>query len=82
MTLQDIRKEIDAIDDELLALLARRIALAQDARALKPQAKDSERETEVHQHWTDQANALGLDPVHVKTVADAVIAASRSAQTP
>lgn len=82
MSLSDIRRQIDAIDLELLHLMEQRIQLALQAREHKPKAHDPAREQEVQAAWSKEAEQLGLDARKVKAVLDAITDLTRSAQRP
>ncbi len=80
MTLPDIRQQIDQIDSELIALLARRITLARKARAHKTQVLDASREADVVHHWRVEATAQNIDPDAAAQLAETIIRITRSAQ--
>ena len=72
MTLQDLRAEIDATDDALLALLAKRGKLVRAVWALKQAAGeerlDVAREAQVLLRLREQGAALGLDANDVERI--------------
>lgn len=82
MTLPNIRRQIDAIDLELLHLLEQRVQLALQAREHKPKAHDPEREKEVGTTWLKESERLGLDARKIKAVLDAIVDLTRCAQEP
>lgn len=82
MTLLHLRSQIDLLDQELLGLLAKRVALARETRALKTNARDAKREDDLRTQWRKGAEALGLDAKKTEAVLDAVIDLSHSAQQP
>ena len=82
--LQEARDHIDALDQELVALLARRTGLVLRAGRAKAELNlpvhDPEREAAQLQARRDWAAASGLDPLGVEEVFRAVLRASRMAQ--
>ncbi len=82
MSLHDIRSQIDAIDDEILHLLADRVALARKTRSFKGSARDPKREEEIHDTWHQKADELDLDPEKTDVILQGVIDLSRSVQKP
>ncbi|MBI2342845.1 MAG: prephenate dehydratase [Deltaproteobacteria bacterium] len=58
MSLDYIRKKVDALDAELLALLNRRMEMTIRTKNLKQQAEDAGREKEVMAHITSESRAL------------------------
>ena len=82
MSLHDIRSQIDTIDDEILHLLADRVALACKTRSFKTSARDPKREEEIHDLWHHKAEELDLDAEKTDAILNAVIDLTRSAQKP
>lgn len=81
MTLADIRRAIDGVDDQILRLLEQRIALARQTRGLKPQPRDPAREAEVLRRIRSTArNPLLADSA--ERVFREIIAVTREAQEP
>jgi prephenate dehydrogenase len=82
--LQEVRDHIDALDQELVGLLARRTELVLRAGRAKAELKlpihDPEREAAQLQARRQWAEALDLDAQGVEEVFRAVLRASRSAQ--
>lgn len=76
-----LRARIDALDAELVVLLAKRAAAAKEAMDLKAAAGqpafDAAREAEMLAALRTQARALQLDEVRVAEVFRAVLALSR-----
>ncbi len=81
MTLPDIRRLIDAIDVQLLTLLAERLALARKARSFKTQIEDSGREEELRRNWRKIGTELGLESAVIDKILADIISASRSVQS-
>jgi chorismate mutase-like protein len=75
--LADIRKEINAIDDEIIALLARRFALLPEVVAYKQAhglpAVIPERVQEVLDRNAARAEKLGLDAALIRAVYERII---------
>ncbi len=73
------RDVLDALDDQLLELLARRAAhvgqMAERKRAEGLPLRDPERERVTLARWRKRAEALGLDPELAERVARDVIGA-------
>lgn len=82
--LSEARGQIDAVDRELLALLARRTELARRAGRAKADlgrpVRDPEREAALLDEREAWGAALGLDAASVRALFEDVIAASRAAQ--
>ncbi len=80
----DLRREIDAIDDEIIALLAKRLALVPDVVAYKL-ANDlptiiPARIDEVLQRNTDHAARMGMRPQDIRGIYERIIAAMCAAE--
>lgn len=81
--LERLREGIDAIDLELVRLLARRAKLARRAMAARAAAsgtfrvRNRAREAELRALWRARARRLGLDPRATERVFAAVLASSR-----
>ena len=82
--LPEIRAEIDAIDRELLAVVARRMALVEEAAAYKRRhglrIRDAAREREVLDDRCRRAEALGLPCGEVESIFRLLLRASRDQQ--
>lgn len=82
--LQETRELIDALDRELVALLARRAALSSRAgrakAALGKAVRDEERERALLAARAEHARELGIDPGGVREVFEAILRSSRSLQ--
>ena len=77
-SLDDVRDAIDAIDDELVALLGRRGAWVRRAATFKADedaVRDPGRVEQVVRRVRDRAQALGADPDVVEDTYRAMIAA-------
>ncbi len=79
--LAEFRLQIDAIDEQLLTVLAQRAALVAQAWRLKentgmPQ-RNAEREREILARMAAHGEALGLDPQAVAAVFQQVIGVAR-----
>lgn len=84
-TLLDIRKDIDAIDDELVALLSKRVELAQEVGLVK--GKDNrpyftpERERQIYEKL-DRINPGPLRNRQLSAIFREIISAARAAEKP
>ena len=82
--LQEVRRQIDTLDHEMMRLLAGRASLVRRAFAVKQQlgraVVDLERELSVLAIRRDWARARGLETDSVATIFKAVIAFSRELQ--
>lgn len=82
--LADVRRAIDALDDQLLDLLTTRLELARRARPLKEGAglplQDLGREAAVVRRAADAARIRGLDPEPVRDIFWRLVELSRDAQ--
>lgn len=77
MTLLDLRAQLDALDSELLHLLARRAQLVEEVWAWKRQQQmpriDAARESELKTRLLNQAEQLGLSRKAVAPILDHII---------
>jgi chorismate mutase/prephenate dehydrogenase len=82
--LPELRAEIDALDAELLEVLARRMAVVAEIAAHKRlhglRVRDSAREREVLDDRVRRADALGLPPGEVEPIFRTLLRASRERQ--
>ncbi|HNQ88802.1 MAG TPA: bifunctional chorismate mutase/prephenate dehydrogenase [Verrucomicrobiota bacterium] len=83
--LDALRREIDAIDEQIVDLLGRRQAMTQSAVAIKTAAGlpvyHPAREENLISQRRDQARRAGLDPQHVEELYRCIIRQSRMQQT-
>lgn len=80
-TLASIRASIDALDDQLLAVLAERMQAAVLLKPLKNgQVQDLEREKQVRERWVNRAASLGLSPEFAVALLAIVLAESKRLQ--
>jgi chorismate mutase len=67
-----LRSKIDALDDQILELLAQRAKVCRSIGAAKKKQgapiRDHERETEVYKRIRAKAEGLGLDSMQVEAV--------------
>ncbi len=77
MELEELRKKIDALDEELLNVLAKRMALIPDVALYKKKRnlpfKQPEREQQLIEHKRELAKELGLNPDLVEKISRAII---------
>jgi chorismate synthase len=83
-TLVSLRRDIDAIDRQMLVLLSLRQALALEIGRVKARRGgrilDVKRERDVQKNYQEAASELGLDVRQVRRMFDAVITMARDAQ--
>ena len=82
MTLEDLRNEIDAIDDEIAPLLARRMSLAAQVAAIKRQCGAPILQQDREQAILDRLGAA-IEPEYqpaLATIYKAIFRASREYQ--
>jgi chorismate mutase / prephenate dehydrogenase len=83
--LEDLRRDIDGIDEQIVALLARRHTTVQQVVALKTAHRlpvyHPSREEDLISQRRDQAVRAGLDPDHVEELYRSIIRHSRVRQT-
>lgn len=79
-----VRARIDAVDDEILALFKRRMAVVGELAAIKREhglrIRDAERETELLAARREKAESLGLSPEVIDSLFRLIIFASRDYQ--
>ena len=84
LQLDAVRRELDSVDQTLIQLLARRLALGLDAaglkRALGMPIHDAEREARVQANGREWARDTGLDEDEVSEILKRLTALSRGKQ--
>jgi chorismate mutase len=82
--LESIRKEINALDDELLKLIEKRLSLAPDIAKIKKQMKlkvrQPKREEELLERLRQKASAKGLDSKMIEKIFKEIMNESRKIQ--
>jgi len=78
--LPELRAEIDAIDDDILALVARRVALAAPVRAIKPQGRHPFRPAREEALLARLGKDVSVPPALIERVWRALIGAGLFAQ--
>ncbi len=82
--LESLRREIASLDEELVSLLARRLALVEEVGEVKQQlglpTLDPTREAEVVRRGAELARARGLDPELARDVLWRIMAHARYIQ--
>ncbi len=82
--LEALRHEIEALDEQLVSLLARRLALVEEVGEVKQQlglpTLDPTREAEVVRRGAELARARGLDPELARDVLWRIMAHARFIQ--
>jgi chorismate mutase/prephenate dehydratase len=85
MSLKELRTKIDALDAQVVKLLAERFRLAQEIGRLKKDTgqpvTNTTRETRVMQHIAQLAEQEGLDPLVLQKIYHEVIASAKTMQT-
>jgi chorismate mutase len=80
-TIASVRARIDALDDQLLVVLAERMQAAMQLKPLKKgQVQDLEREKQVRARWVNRATELGLSPEFAVALLAIVLAESKRLQ--
>jgi len=84
MTLQELRAEIEAVDQEILRLFRARmdiaVRIAEEKVVLGLPTRDPERAGKVLSGVSDQAEVLGLDPNPVRDIFSILIRMSEDLQ--
>jgi chorismate mutase len=84
MKIEDLRNDIDRIDDTIIELLATRKAISQEIGKLKKKEGksivDDKREKEIIQRLKDKAKENDLDAQFVEEVYNIILSNSREAQ--
>jgi len=77
MELEEIRKKIDLLDEEMVRTLAKRMALVKEVARFKKEKglpfKQPEREQQLIEEKRKLAQELGLDPGFVENLCKAII---------
>lgn len=85
MCIEDLRQEIDSIDEQIVRLLAERHARVQKVVSLKTLHKlpiyHPAREEDLISQRRDQAQKVGLDPDHIEGLYRSILRQSRVRQT-
>ncbi|MBO3754132.1 MAG: prephenate dehydratase [Candidatus Brockarchaeota archaeon] len=84
MSLKELRRMMDRVDEKLVEAIAERIRVARmiggEKKRLGLPVVDENREREVYKHALEKASARGLDPVLVEKVFSIIIDHSRRVQ--
>ncbi len=84
MDLEELRKQIDAIDDELLAVLEKRFAVSLQIGELKKENKqeifDEKREEKLLQTIKEKAVKKNIDPEFINEIYASILSYSRKKQ--
>ena len=81
MTLSDIRQQIDALDAQILKLLAKRFECCEQVLQHKEQVLDENREAEVQALWKQQAEELGLSEEFALALLEKILTESKRIQS-
>lgn len=85
VTLETLRAEIDCLDEQIVALLSRRLEQVKQVVALKKSRglpiHNPAREEDLISQRRDQARTVGLDPDHIEELYRCIIRQSRVRQT-
>lgn len=83
-TIKNLRKIIDAIDEQILDLIKSRIEVVIEIgnakKATKAEVVDQTRELEIYKRLIDKAEEKGIDPAVVKNIWKLLIEASYEAE--
>jgi chorismate mutase / prephenate dehydratase len=82
LSLEELRRRIDALDEAIVATLAHRVELARATRPRKGSVRDAAREAEVRAHVRELATRHGVDLAGVGAVYELVLALCREVQEP
>jgi len=84
MKLEELRKKIDAIDKDIIRLIAERISLAEQIGGLKKrqgqQIEDKQREEAILAHIRDIAESRGINQADIESIYRRIFVASKSIQ--
>ncbi len=84
MSIEDIRGEIDSIDDRIIGLIAERVRLAAEIGELKKQnglpVEDTRREKDVIERVRELAKAAGIPPDDIERIYRRIMTTARAAQ--
>ena len=82
--IETLRMELDAVDEQIISLIAKRMAIARGIGRCKEVTKmpvhDGAREQAVGAHWTDAAKKHGLDKDEMEKILAIILGMSRSVQ--
>lgn len=82
--INQLRKRIDEVDEQILRLLSERVKICKAIGSVKKEhgipIKDAYRESEVYAHVRQKAVEFALDPVQVESVFRQIINMCNSAQ--
>ena len=80
-SLLDLRRQVDALDRQVVELLSRRMALVKQIVArLEADEVDKEREAQVLSNWLEEGFDFDLDEVSLEKVCKAVMEMGRKAK--
>ena len=80
-SLLDLRRQVDALDRQVVELLSRRMALVkQIVASLEADEVDKEREAQVLSNWLEEGFDFDLDEVSLEKVCKAVMEMGRKAK--
>lgn len=83
--LNEIRRKLDLIDQQILLLIAERENLVKDVAKLKKEngfkIYDNEREKDVTENWSSAANELQLDSEFIETLKNLILERSKIIQS-
>ncbi len=82
--LKELRKEVDGIDSEIIALMSKRFAATNEIGNLKKAKRmkiyDSEREAKIAKRWKSEGRLRGLDSRMLMPILDGVLSFSKRRQ--
>ena len=82
--LEELRREIDRIDERLLDAVIERLKVAREIGRVKAQQglplTDEDREKELRKRWRERFKAEGLDPALADLILESLLEASKRVQ--
>ena len=79
-SLDELREEIDSVDNDLIELIAKRMAVVEKVVQIKQELSipvvNENREAEVAKKWEEKAKKLNLDSEHLSRILKDILAMS------
>ncbi len=80
-SLNDLRRQVDAVDRQVMELLSRRMVLLKQVMAqLEEDGPDKEREAQVLSNWLEEGFDYDLDEASLERICKAVMEMGRKAK--
>lgn len=80
MTIEELRKEINGLDHQILIAIARRFVACKSIAQVKQQIEDPERERVLQKLWKEEAAVLGLSEPFALALLALLLQESKSIQ--